>query len=134
MFLGKDEAKVATHLLQFMFIGSTGFKAPVCYYPTVEVDPITLYHKFWDVVFDLGEFGFKVIMAICDGAQANRTFIQMHFEVDDPLQLHFTTTNIYTGEPLIFVVDPSVRTYSLIDNNNNNNNSANTIILLLLFY
>ena len=61
-----------------MFIGSTGFTTPVYYHPTVEVDPIALYHKFWDVVFDLGEFGYKVIMAICDGAQANRTFIHLH--------------------------------------------------------
>jgi hypothetical protein len=92
-----------------MFIGSTGFTAPVCYYPTVEVDAIALHHKFWDVVFDLGEFGFKVLMAICDGAQANRTFIQLHFgDHVDPFKTHFTTTNIYTGEPLILMVDPSV--------------------------
>jgi hypothetical protein len=106
--LGKDEAKVATHLLQFMFIGSTGFKCPICYFPTIEVDPITLYHKFWDVVFNLGEYGFKVLLAVCDGAQANRTFIQCHFAGLDAIKEKFTTTNMYTGEPLVFIVDPSV--------------------------
>ena len=91
-----------------MFIGSTGFKFPICYFPTIEVDPITLYHQFWSAVFDLGEFGFKVLLAICDGAQANRTFIQCHFNEEDAVAQDFATTNIYTGEPLVFMVDPSV--------------------------
>lgn len=50
-------------------------------------------------------------MAICDGAQANRSFIQSHFNsAEDAIGQNFTTTNIYTGEPLIFMVDPSVST------------------------
>lgn len=105
---GKDEADIATHLLQFMFVGSTGFKFPVCYFPTIEIDPNSLYQRFWDAVFDLGECGFKVLLAICDGAQANRTFIQSHFDGEDPIEQKFTTTNFYTGEPLVFMVDPSV--------------------------
>jgi hypothetical protein len=108
---GKDEANIATHLLQFMFIGSTGFKFPVCYFPTIEVDPTTLYHQFWNAIFDLGELGFKVLLAICDGAQVNRTFIQCHFDGVDAVKENFTTTNIYTGEPLVFMVDPSVSFY-----------------------
>ena len=92
-----------------MFIGSTGFKFPICYFPTIEVDPTTLYHQFWNAVFDLGEFDFKVLLAIWDGAQANRTFIQWYFN-EDTVEQQFTTTNIYTGEPLVFMVDPSVST------------------------
>ena len=94
-----------------MFIGSTGFKYPVCYFPTTEMDPVTLYHKFWDVVYHLSEFDFTVLMCVCDGAQSNRTFIKMikcHFDDLDPAEENFTTTNIYTGEPLTFMVDPSV--------------------------
>jgi hypothetical protein len=91
-----------------MFIGSTGFKFLIFYFPTIEVDPTTLYHQFWNAVFDLGEFGFKVLLAICDGAQANRTFVQSHFNEENAVAEQFTTTNIYTGEPLVFMVDPSV--------------------------
>ena len=97
-----------------MFIGSTGFKYPVCYFPTTEMDPVTLYHKFWDVVYHLSEFDFKVLMCVCDGAQSNRTFIKCHFDDLDPAEENFTTTNIYTGEPLTFMVDPSVSL--LLDN------------------
>ncbi|KXJ24465.1 hypothetical protein AC249_AIPGENE22554 [Exaiptasia diaphana] len=116
---GKDEANVASHLLQFMFIGSTGFKFPVCYFPTIEVDPTTLYHHFWNAVFDVAEFGFKVFLAICDGAQANRTFVQCHFNGgEDAIKENFTTTNIYTGEPLVFMVDPSLRNNLLKSSSN----------------
>ena len=80
--LGEDRGAVASHILQFMFIGSTGFKFPCCYFPTVEVDARTLYHTFWDVVFDLHEYGFDVNLCICDGAEANRSFIKYHFEQD----------------------------------------------------
>jgi hypothetical protein len=62
-----------------MFVGSTGFKFPCCYFPTVEVDA-TLYHTFWDVVFDLHEYGFDINLCICDGAEANRSFIKYHFD------------------------------------------------------
>jgi hypothetical protein len=61
-----------------MFVGSAGFKFPCCYFPTVEVDAATLYHTFWDVVFDLHEYGFDINLCICDGAEANRSFIKYH--------------------------------------------------------
>lgn len=91
-----------------MFVGSTGFKFPCCYFPTVEVDAATLYHTFWDVVFDLHEYGFDINLCICDGAEANRSFIKYHFDKLDIIKENFTTTNVYTGEPMIFMVDPSV--------------------------
>ncbi|CAB4033094.1 Hypothetical predicted protein [Paramuricea clavata] len=104
---GEDRSAVASHILQFMFVGSTGFKFPCCYFPTVEVDAATLYHTFWDVVFDLHEYGFDINLCICDGAEANRSFIKYHFDNLDIIKENFTTTNLYTGEPMIFMVDPS---------------------------
>ena len=47
-------------------------------------------------------------MCVCDGAQSNRMFIKCHFDDLDPAEENFTTTNIYTGEPLTCTVDPSV--------------------------
>jgi hypothetical protein len=87
----------------------------VNYFPTIEMDQVTLYHKFWDVVYHLSLFDFKVLMCVCDGAQANHTFIKYHFDGLNPVddKYLFTTTNIYTGEPLIFMVDPSVSFFPL---------------------
>ena len=75
---------------------STGFRFPICYFPTIEVDLTTLYHHFWNAIFCVGEFGFKVLLPICDGATANRTFIQCHDNKENAVEQNFPTTKIYT--------------------------------------
>jgi hypothetical protein len=95
--------------LQFTFVGIEGFEFPVAYYPTAQVDPITLFHLYWDIVCSLLERNFDVHMGICDGAQANRAFIQLHFDSDeDAINSKFTTTNPYSGRPHSFMMDSSV--------------------------
>lgn len=57
------------------------------------------------------EVKFYVNMAICDGAQANRAFIALHFESEeDAIASMITTMNPYSGEPHSFLMDPSVST------------------------
>ena len=43
-----------------------------------------------------------------DGAEVNRQFIKLHFKGSDPADVNFTTHNIYTGEPMVFIVDCKV--------------------------
>ena len=43
-----------------------------------------------------------------DGADCNRQFIKMHFKDKDVVQQKFVTHNIYTGRPMIFIMDPKV--------------------------
>lgn len=43
-----------------------------------------------------------------DGADCNRQFIKIHFKDKDPADSKFVTTNIYTGCPMIFIMDPKV--------------------------
>ena len=114
--IGEDRVVIASHILQFMFIGSTGFKFPCSYFATAEVDPVSFYHTFWDVVFDLDQYGFQVIMCVCDGAECNRSFIKYHFErsLRDIEKEQFTTANPYTGETMTFMVDPSVSISQLL--------------------
>jgi len=53
--------------------------------------------------------GFGVIYCCCDGGQANRSFIQLHFKGKDAVkEKHNTTTNIHTGQPPVFFLDSSV--------------------------
>lgn len=109
---GKEpKAEMATHILQFTFVGCEGFEFPVAYYPTAQVDPVTLFHTYWEMVKTLQEIKFYVNMAICDGAQANRAFIALHFKSEeDATASMFTTMNPYSGEPHSFMMDPSVST------------------------
>jgi len=67
---------MATHILQFTFVGIEGFEWPFAYFPTSEVDPVSLHHLYWDSVWTLSEYGFNTYASICDGAQCNRSFIE----------------------------------------------------------
>ena len=98
---GETKVQTATHVLQFVYLGNTGFRFPIVHYPTREVDPSTLYIKFWETVGWLEMAGFSVIYGCCDGGQANRSFIQMHFKGKDAVKEKYTTTNIHTGQPLV---------------------------------
>lgn len=45
-----------------------------------------------------------------DGADCNRQFVKLHFNGRDPVADKFVTTNVYTGTPMVFIMDPKVRT------------------------
>lgn len=43
-----------------------------------------------------------------DGADINRQFIKMHFKDKDPIKENCIAENIYTGNAMIFIMDPKV--------------------------
>lgn len=43
-----------------------------------------------------------------DGADCNRQFVKIHFKDKDPVEDKFVTHNIYTGGPMVFIMDPKV--------------------------
>lgn len=51
----------------------------------------------------------RVYWCVLDGADCNRLFIKMHFHNKDPVDSKFVATNIYTGDPMIFIMDPKVK-------------------------
>lgn len=44
-----------------------------------------------------------------DGADVNRQFVKLHFHGRDPVADRFMTTNIHTGTPMVFIMDPKVK-------------------------
>jgi len=40
-----------------------------------------------------------------DGADCHRQFIKIHFSERDPVADQFVTTNVYTGTPMVFIMD-----------------------------
>jgi len=105
---GKETIEVATHVLQFVFLGNNGFRFPFAHFPTTEVDPSTLYTQFWKAAGWLRRYGFQTNFCCCDGGEANRSFIKMHFKGKDPVKEKFTAINPYTRKPMVFLLDPSV--------------------------
>lgn len=46
---------------------------------------------------------------ILDGAKVNRQFIKLHFtDEHDVIARKFVAHNIYTGKPMVFLMDPKV--------------------------
>ena len=51
---------LATHVLQFVFLGYTQFKWPVAYYTTTEAQASELMVLVWKVINTLSAYGFEV--------------------------------------------------------------------------
>lgn len=59
-------------MLQFIFLGNTGFRFPFAHCPTKEADAATLYDLFWNAVLWILKAGIVVTYCCCDGGEANR--------------------------------------------------------------
>lgn len=47
---GKNEVKLATHVLQFTFLGFTGFRFPLFHYLTMQASASDLYLLVWKII------------------------------------------------------------------------------------
>lgn len=111
---GKDNALVADQVLQFTLIGNDGFRFPFAHWPTTKTSPGVLYFTFWKAVKWLMNIGFGVFYACLDGSEVNRNFVKLHFKYDDPIKQNFTIRNLHTRRPFIFMMDPEVCEYNII--------------------
>ncbi|XP_044179618.1 uncharacterized protein LOC122961098 [Acropora millepora] len=106
LLTGKTDPQLATHLLQFIFISDSGFRFPVAQFPSGECSPSDLYFNFWKGVRKMLEFGFVIYWCILDGAECNRQFVKLQFNGRDPVADKFIATNIHSGTPMVFIMDP----------------------------
>ena len=74
---GKKEVTLATHVLQFVFLGFTGFRFPLFHFPTKQATASELNLLFWKIVNFLQIFGFTVKYISLDGAQTNRDLVKI---------------------------------------------------------
>ena len=72
---GKREKQLGTPVLQFLFLGNTGFCFPFAHFVTTNVQAYDKYSLFLEAVDYLYLFGFTILYTCTDGAQSNRTFI-----------------------------------------------------------
>ena len=85
--------KLASHVLQIIFIGYTGFRFPVAHFPTDCVTASELQIIMWNTISELQNWGFTVDYILQDGGEQNRDFIAMHFSAS-PLDERYLCTNI----------------------------------------
>ena len=74
--------KMATHCFQYMFVAFNGFRWPIAYFGSDNINGHSIYLTFWPLVDYLSSFGFSVHGAIMDGSSNNRQFTRL---VIDPV-------------------------------------------------
>ncbi|KAK3091497.1 hypothetical protein FSP39_020263 [Pinctada imbricata] len=74
---GQKKVHLATHALQFIFHGFTGFRWPVVYFGANPATAHQLYTTFWKCVEVLGDMNITVDYVMTDGASTNRSFATM---------------------------------------------------------
>ena len=106
MILNKSHHRpMASHVLQLIFLGHTGFRFPFCYFPTNEANSASIYVNVWKAIGKLEEWGFKTEYVCMDGGSTNRSFLKMHF--DDPIKENYVTKNICTLDGnVVLLMDP----------------------------
>ena len=102
---GKQEKELGTHVLQFVFLGITGFRFPFAHFVTTNIQAYDIYSLFWEAVDYLYMFGFTAIYACTDGAQSNRSFIYINLG-KDPLTT-ISTSPCNPNKSVIFMMDIS---------------------------
>ena len=91
----KRSYKLASHCFQYMFVGFNGFRWPVAYYASDNVNGHCIWVTFHEVVGHLKTFDFNVHGAIIDGSSNNRQFMHIMVDPSTARMTKFTATNIY---------------------------------------
>ncbi|WAR17634.1 hypothetical protein MAR_032228, partial [Mya arenaria] len=106
---GGQERPLATHVIQFLYIGLNGFRFPFACFPVNQAKAGNLHFLFWESVKFLNMHAFQVNFVSMDGAQSNRDFMHMFFNETSPRLENFSTKNIWSPNhpDITFVMDYS---------------------------
>lgn len=109
---------LAEEVMQLSFLGYTGFRFPVCHFPTDGIKASELSLIIWDTVAKLSDWGFQIDYFMQDGGQENRSFMNLHFD-DDALKCSYGSPNL---------VNPTKQMYHTQDFSHNIKKLRNNII------
>lgn len=115
----KNELRLATHILQFLFLSYDGFRFPFSYFPTTGANVPELYITIWEAIAKLSTYEFSVDYVCFDGASNNRAFQLMHFDSkENAKSARFTAKNPYGDKQVTLMMDFSHNIKKLRNNIN----------------
>ena len=106
----RRQRTLATHALQLLFLGFTGFRFPFAHFPSTTASGHELYLLLWESVNMLSNFGFKIQYVSTDGAQSNRDLLKLllpDFISLNPTSCSFKNIYCYDNPKLFFIMDIS---------------------------
>ena len=101
----KKEVKMASHFILYLFVELGGFRWPVAYYATNNINVHQLYLTFWELVAVLQHYGFQVVYAVMDGSSNNRNFMHLMLPFANIRSMRFTHNPFNHKEKMIPVQD-----------------------------
>ncbi|XP_070184988.1 uncharacterized protein [Littorina saxatilis] len=104
---GKVKKQLATHVLQLVFLGMSGFRFPFAHFPVKDSTAVDLYCTVWQAVQELSLWGFDVKFLCMDGASANRTFLKMHLKPDEMKKTMSVTNPCIPNKKVQMIMDYS---------------------------
>lgn len=102
---GKIQPKLGTHVLQFVFLGLSGFRFPFAHFLSTQVQAPVINSLFWEAVDHLQMFGFTTVFTCMDGAQSNRSFLHINIDKDSSSMCAKNPCDL--DESVIFMMDYS---------------------------
>lgn len=105
---GKNEKQLGNHVLQFVFVGLSGFRFPFAHFLSNQVQATELHTLFWESIDNLQMYGFDVVFTCMDGASSNRSFLHINIGLEDTFDKSMSVPNpCDMDETVIFMMDYS---------------------------
>ena len=108
--------KLASHCLQYLYVGFNGFRWPVAYYGSDNVNGHALWFTFWDVVKHVERSKFRIHAAIMDGSSNNRQFTRIVVDPAVARMNKYTTTHLFDMSSRLSIIQDCKHVFKKIRN------------------
>lgn len=129
----KKDIEMASHCFQYLFVSFGGFRWPVAYYGSHNVNGHAIYLTFWELVNTLRTYGFHVHTALMDGSSNNRQFIRLMISGENARLCRYSTLNPYDVKSKVVLMQDIKHVFKKIRNSlfssSNKPESKRTLIL-----
>ena len=99
------EFQLATHCFQYIYQSYSGFRWPVAFYGSHNVNGHSIYLTFWPLVDALSCYGFKIHGALLDGSSNNRQFIKLMLNPTKARMLQYIASDPYDDSAQVAMVE-----------------------------
>ena len=112
----KKNMKMATHCFQYLYVGFNGFRWPIAYFGSDNVNGHAIYLTFWPLIDQLASFGFNVHACIMDGSSNNRQFTHLVIDPNSARVNRYTTINPFKLSARVCLIQDCKHVFKKIRN------------------
>ena len=111
-----NDFQLATHCFHFIYQGFFGFRWPVAFYGSHNVNDHSIYLTFWPLVDALSMYGFKIHGALLDASSNNRQFMKLLLNPNKARMLQYIANDPYDPTAMVALVQDCKHIFKKIRN------------------